>query len=856
MLRLALRTVLAGKVRFALTSGVVMLGVAFVVAAFVTADSLRATFDELAADINTGSDFTVRGELAFGGITEAIAPSLPAGVLDDILAADGVQAAAGGLFVNGVIPVDGSGQAATAPGGAPTAGANWTADESLSQFYLIDGEWPVGTSEFAIDAEAFANHDFEIGGQYEVVTPTGPRTFTLTGTAQFGFPDNAGIGAVFSMFDTATAQEVLGFPDQFNQIAVRADPGADLEDVRARIEAVLPAGAEVITAAEATEEFSDAFESFIGPLQTVLLVFAFVVLFVSAFIISNAFNIVLGQRVRELSLLRAVGATPRQVRRSVLIEALIVGAAAVLVGLGLGMLGAVGIRELFSALGASLPAGPLPLRVRTVAWAVAVGVGFTVVAALIPALKASRLSPVAGLSEYGRDAGGERRVARLATGGLLAALGLLLTLGGLFASYDTASARLWTLGVGAAVVFLAVAVLSPLIAGPAVSLLARPLRPVFGIAGRLARDNAARNPRRTAATAVALTIGLALVAAVSVMGESFRASFRDQLRSAISADFVVTSDSFSGLPKTVAEDLRAAGVGPVVAFDSDLVNITPLDGPDLVLETEITAADLSELDAVANMGIESGSLSGIDHTTAVLAHADALADTGLEVGDQILMSFVNGETRSLSVAAVFTQSAFWDDWLIDQSVYSEVATSAADDAVAVRVAGVDPEAARAILDEALVGYPQTNLEDRREYQATQESNLNNALALVNALLFFALVVALAGIVNTLTLSVFERTREIGLVRAVGMTRRQLRRMIRWEAATIALYGALVGVGLGLAFGVATAVAIPDDIVARVSVPAGQIAALVGLAVVFGLLAAIFPAYRAGRMNVLDAIAAD
>ncbi len=853
MLRLALRTVMAGKVRFALTSGVVMLGVAFVVAAFVTADSLRATFGELAADINTGSDFTVRGELAFGGLTDAIAPSLPAEVLDGILAADGVQAAAGGFFVDGVIPVDGSGRAVTALGGAPTAGANWTADESLSQFYLIDGRWPVGVSEFAIDVETFANEDFEIGGRYEVVTPTGPRPFTLTGTAQFGFPDNAGVGAVFSLFDTAAAQEVLGFPDQYNQIAVRADPGADSEAVRARIEAVLPAGAEVITAAEATEEFSDAFESFIGPLQTVLLVFAFVVLFVSAFIISNAFNIVLGQRIRELSLLRAVGATPRQVRRSVLIEALVVGLAAVLVGLGLGLLGAVGIRELFSALGASLPDGPLPLRIRTLVWAVAVGVGFTVVAALVPALKAARLSPVAGLSEYGRDARGVRRLGRLTAGGLMAALGLLLTFGGLFAGFDGAAARLWILGAGAAVVFVAVAVLSPLIAGAAVSALAWPLQRVFGTPGRLARENAARNPRRTAATAVALTIGLALVATVSVMGESFKATFRDQLASAVSADFVVTSDSFSGMPKTVAEDLRAAGAGSVVAFDSDLVSITSPDRPDRVLETWVTATDFAGLEDVADLGIRRGSLSDVD---AVLAHADAIGDWGLGVGDRILMSFVNGEARELTVAAVYTRNAFWGDWLIDQSVYAEVATSAADDAVAIKAAGADPGAVRAVLDEALARYPQTSLEDRREFQASLESDLNNALALVNALLVFALIVALVGIVNTLTLSVFERTKEIGLLRAVGMTRRQLRRMIRWEAATIALYGAVVGVGLGLAFGVAISAAIPDDIVSRVSVPAVQIVGLIVVAVVFGLLAALFPAFRAGRMNVLDAIAAD
>jgi len=856
MLRLALKSLLAHKIRFALTAGTIVLGVTFVVAAFVTADSLRSTFDEIGVDINTGKDFTVRGELGFGEIANA--PPVPDSLTDGIRAIDGVEVAEGRFFVDGVIPVDGTGEAVSTLGG-PIAGVNWTEDESLSQYFLISGRWPQGGSEFAIGAGTFADYDFELGRDYQVVTPTGPRTFTLTGTMQFGFPEDAGAGVVFSVFDTATAQEVLGYEGLFNEIDLRAVPGADLDEVRSRIEAALPAGTEVISSEEAAEEFGDFFEFFIGPLQTILLTFAFVVLFVSTFIISNTFNIVLGQRVRELSLLRALGATPRQVRRSVLIESLVIGVAASAAGIGLGMLGALGLGALFDAFGASLPDGPMPLRLRTVAWAFAVGVGFTVIASLVPAVKASRVSPVAGLQESTGDDGGHLRLWRPILGAALAVVGLVLTGRGLFADFDSTTAQLVSLGAGAAVVFVAVAVLSPLIAGPVVSALARPLPRILRTPGRLARDNAARSPRRTAATAVALTIGLALVAMVLVVGQSLKDTFSDSLSSAVEADYIISTQTISGVPKTLAEDLRGAGAGTVVGLDEDLVQIFSPVAPDRIEQTEITVTDLAVIGEVANLGVTEGSLSAIDPASALLVNHDRAAEWGLSIGDPVELVLVSGETLTVTVGAVFTetQPPFWDDWLIDESLYQQtVAADAFEQWVAVKGVSAEPESTRALLEQVLVAYPQASLEDRQQFQENAESNLNTVLALVNVFLLFALVVALVGIVNTLTLSVFERTHEIGLLRAVGMTRRQLRRVIRWEAATVALYGAIIGVVLGLAFGVALSVAIPDEIIDRVSVPGAQMVGLVLVAVVFGLLAAVFPSYRAGRMNVLEAIAAD
>ncbi|MDE0319439.1 MAG: FtsX-like permease family protein [Acidimicrobiaceae bacterium] len=858
MLRLGIKSLLAHKVRFALTASTIVIGVAFVVAAFVTADSLRSGFDQLAEDINTGTDYTVRGELPFGEITEAVAPAVPADLVDDIAAVDGVEIAKGGLFVDGVIPVDGSGEAVTTFG-PPVAGTNWLEDESLSQFYLMEGRWPVGGGEFAIDITTFEDdgYDFELGGTYRVVTPTGPREFTLTGAAQFGFPENAGVGAIFSLFDTETAQEVLGYPGEFTVISVRAEAGADIAELQTRIEAVLPDGVEVITAADSEEEFSDATETFIGPFQTILLVFAFIVLFVSMFIISNTFNIVLGQRVRELSLLRAVGATPQQVRRSVLTESAIIGIVASVAGLGLGMLGALGIKALFNALGASLPEGSLPLTLRTVLWAVAVGVGFTVLASLVPAIKASRISPVAGLSEgTTSDERASLGWKRLASGGVLLAIGLVLTGLGLFGDFDGATPQLSTLGAGAAITFVAVSVLSPLVARSVVSLLARPLVWIMPISGRLARANAARNPRRTSATAVALTIGLALVTMVSIVGQSLKVSFGNRLATAFTADFIVTVDTQAGLPKTLSSDIQAAGIGTPVGFDFDLVQIetSSTEAQTTVVQSTLTAARVSDLDAVINIDVVEGSLDGFDPQRGLLIHSDVAGDEGLALGDQVDLTFVSGDRVTVNVAAIFEGSGFWSDWFIDSALHSQVATTAFDDIVMVQSAIDDPEAARAAIDDVLDGYPQAVLEDRQEFQESIESNLNTVLVLVNVFLGFALLIALVGIVNTLTLSVFERIREIGLLRAVGMTRRQMRRMIRWEAAAVSLYGAVVGVVLGGAFGLATSAAIPEDIIDTISIPAAQLVFFLVISVAFGLIAALFPAFRASRMNVLDAIA--
>ncbi|MDE0267761.1 MAG: ABC transporter permease [Acidimicrobiaceae bacterium] len=889
MLRLTIKTLLQHKIRFLLTAGAVMVGVAFVVTSFVTADSLRSIFGDLAANVNKGRDFTVRGVLPFGDITDAVIPPVSEELLGSIIEVEGVAAAEGTFFVDGVVPVDGSDEAVTTQGRGPNAGVGWTVDEDLSQFYLIDGERPQGISEFAIGIDTFEEYDFEFGQVYQVVTPTGPRSLTLTGTMQFGYPDNAGVGAVFSVFDTATASEIFGYPNRFSQINIRAEPESDLDDVQNRIQLLLSDDIEIVTAEEAEEEFSGVFEAFIEIFQTVLLVFAFIVLFVSAFIISNTFNIVLGQRVRELSLLRAIGATPQQIRRSVLAEAFVTGMVAVVIGTALGMLGAVGLRGLFSVLGTSLPQGPLPLHFRTVIWASVLGIGSTLAAAVIPAVKTSRMSPVAGLHDHmgSTTVTPQRRRKQLLFGGMLAAAGFILAVRGLFVDFANVTAQLISLGVGAALVFVAVAVLSSLIVSSVVSTLVRPLAQLLGIAGRLARLNASRNPQRTAATAISLTVGLALVTLVSIVGQSLKDSYAEQVRSAVYADFVVTTTLQSGLPTTLADDLRAADYGTVVGFGSDYVLIEPTSmsastsmptssevdtttagttetsgtsppnaevSSSVDVATSLTTTEVASLSEVVELGLTAGSLEDFDTSTAILVHENAASDMGLTLGDNVKISFVNGESRVLAVAAIYSNDSFWGEWIIDQSLQAQLNPSTFHTRVAVKIPS-DTEIAdtRSGFENVLTAYPQAVLEDQEELLASTNSQVNTVLVLVNVFLGFSLLIALLGIVNTLTLSVFERTSEIGLLRAVGMTRHQLRRMIRWEAASVALYGAFIGIVLGIPFGIVTALALPDDIVGQLSIPGVQLIVFLGLSVAFGLMAALVPSYRASRMDILNAI---
>ena len=555
MFKLSVRNLLAHKIRFVMTSFAVVLGVSFVVGSLVVTDTVRATFDTLFAEINEGVDLQARSKTAFADDDFASTREpMPAELVDDIAAVDGVEVVEGGA-VGFAQPVAPDGDAVTTTG-APLLGFTWGETDSLYPVSLASGEKPDEAGEIAIDQGTFEDHDFALGDEVDVLLTGGRETFTLVGTATFG-ESNSLAGARLTLFEPTEGQRVFDREDLWDEIYISVDDGADAATVEARVASVLPDDIEVVTGETIAEEGADAVGEFTSIFGNVLLGFAAVALFVSAFYIYNTFSIILGQRIRELSLLRAIGASSSQIRRTVILEALLVGVLSSVIGIGMGMLTALGIRGLLNAGGFGLPADALVLKTPTIVAALVVGIGVTLAASVLPARKAAKVSPMAGLRDGVATNDGSRRV-RLVVGATMTGVGALLLAYGLFAA-DGASALLLGLGLGAVLIFLGIANLSPLFAGPVAHVLGAPVARFFGEPGKLARENATRNPYRTASTSSALVIGLALVTMALVVGTSVKESFAKTIDQAVTADFVITEPSFNGFSPGLAEALTETG---------------------------------------------------------------------------------------------------------------------------------------------------------------------------------------------------------------------------------------------------------------------------------------------------------
>jgi len=857
--KLTLRHLLEKKIRFALTMVSVVLGVMFVVAAFVLTDSLRSTFEGLADDIAEGSDLTVRVAQDVGSDFDR--PTLPDTLVDTVAGVDGVGETFPGVAAFNVVIVDGAGEAIV-PLGPPALGFNFTPN----QFFVTTGRPPAGPGEFATDVDTAGDNDLRIGQTYAINGPIAPERFELVGVFNFGSPDaNTSLGQTMAAFELDTAQRFLGFEDSLLEIGVQVSGGADPAVVKADLEAVLGDSYEVITQEVAAAEQQADFNQFIDFFTVVLLVFAFIAVFVSAFIINNTFQIILGQRVRELGLWRAVGATPRQVTNSVIGESAILGVLSTAIGTGLGMLLSLGLRALLRVLGFGLPPGPLELRVRTIVLATAVGLGVTMASSIGPALRAQRVSPVAALShDFTFEGAGLRR--RLIGGCVVTAAGAWSLLVGLFFGLDDTVTTLALIGAGALLTFIGINVVSPAFARPMAEMLGRPIMKLMRLPGRLARDNAARNPRRTASTAGALMIGLALVGLAAVVGESMTRTFVRTLDNAVEADYFIQSaqsgfNPAAGFPLKVADDLEAlTELESVVRYRFGL-GAVQVNGS----TKDMFAAEFASVESHLDGDVRFGDLAAADPLTSVALHLDPAADLGVGVGDTLEMTFPDSETETLTVAAVFADSTIYGNWLIDLALWDEHFNRSDLAFASATIAGFSDDLdeaeqtalldrSRAAIDTVLEGYPTVKAENRVEFRQSQQALLDGFLVVIIVFLALSLLIALVGIANTLALSVFERTREIGLLRAVGMTRRQLRRSIRWEAGIVSVFGALLGVVLGTVMGVAAAVAIPDSFVADVAVPVGTLVVYVVVSALAGLVAAAFPAHRAGRMKILNAIA--
>jgi len=851
MIRIAFKTVFAHKLRLALTALSVMIGVAFIAGTFIFTDTIDDTFNQLFENVFEGQDVIFQAETEFD-VGFSGPPPIDESVLDTVLAVPGVEVAEGGVASFAVI-YDRQGEAIV-PTGPPTIGASLTEDPRLNgNAVLREGRLPEGPDEVSIDARTAQDNDLHVGDVVQVQTPTEVGDFEIVSIIGFGESDNLA-GATFAGFEFETAQRLFDLEGQVSSIIVVAEEGTTPDLLRNAIAAALPDGIEAVTAADEAADQSEALSDQLGFLQTALLVFALVAVFVASFIIQNTFRIIVRQRQKELALMRAVGATGSQVVWMVVIEALIVGIVASIVGIAFGFVIAQGLTAVMSTIGFDLPASSASLAPRTIIVGLAVGIVVTLLAAVLPAVRASKIPPVAALQDVDVSLRMSDRRRNIIGGGALA-VGVGLIVAGLFGDVLDLGPlnELSAVGLGAVFVFLAVSVLSSTIVKPIAKALGWPMPKIDKLTGTLAVENSVRKPRRTATTASALMIGLALVAFFFVLGDSIKASAGAAIEEGLRADYVINVDGFGGgFGQGLGEELRDA---------PEVDAVTPLrfgfwdnDGTD----DFVMGLDTTTVDQTIFLGVTQGSMEALGDG-GVFVLEDILDEEGWVLGDTVPMGFSSTGLQDVEIVGVFTEAnVVQANYLVGLDFYDENFEGFGTDldfVLAVATAdGVSEDASRAAVEAAAADYPNVNVRDQAEYRQSQEDQVNSLLVMFNALLFLAVIIAMFGITNTLALSVFERTREIGLLRAVGMSRRQIRRMIRWEAVIVAIIGAILGIIVGLFFGVIVTAALSSQGIDVLSIPSIQILGLVIFGAIAGLLAAILPARRAAKLNILEAIA--
>lgn len=849
MLRATLKSLAARKLRLGMSAFAIVLGVAFVAGSFVFTDTIGKTFKDIFGGLS--SDVVVRptmpeGQDAFAAaMTGASTTTIPAGLVEEIAQVPGVERADGNVESQSVFVLDSKGKAVTTSG-APGIAFNWNEAPSADgsqPVQFVDGRAPERSGELAIDERTFELAGHELGDEVTVITSGDQPSVSgeLVGVARFG--DGGSLaGASLTIFDTLTAQEIfLDGDDAYTTVSVTAADGVSADDLRADVAEALPSSLEARTGAEVDDETASAVEEALGFFNTFLLVFAAIALFVGVFLILNTFSILLAQRSQEMALFRALGADRRQVTRSVMIEALIVGLVGSTVGLLLGLGVAQLLKVVFGAFGMELGGG-LVLAPRTVVVSYLVGVLVTIVAAYVPARRAAKVPPVAAMRDDVVLPESSRRV----HGGVGAGL-VLLGAGAMAAGLvlDVSNAAL-LVGVGILGVFVGVALLAPVLSGPIVRVIAGWYPKAFGTVGRLARENALRNPRRTAATASALMIGLALVSAISVVGASANASVDRALDDGMKAQFVIANAAGQPFSPAIADQARAVdGVAEVAQIRAAPATV---DGE----QSFVMAIDPAAFSQAATLEIVDGTadVSG----GGVLVGQRTAESEGLEVGDQLSVGLPAGTTDA-RVAGIYAEGALLSGGFVLGLDALEQGGIAPVDATVYVVA--DPSASPARVESGLqeitAELPTVTVKDQEAYKEQSRNSINQLLSLVYALLGLAVLIAVLGIVNTLALSVMERTREVGLLRAVGLSRRQLRTTIRLESIAIAVLGAVMGVVLGVVFGVSLQRPLADDGLEVLSIPYASLGAFVLVAALVGVLAAVWPARRAARLDVLRAI---
>jgi putative ABC transport system permease protein len=849
MIRVALKGLLGRKLRTSLTAIAIVLGVAMVAGTFMLTDSIDRAFDSIFTDVRKGSNAVISGKTAFDISSDvgASAPTLPDSLLGKVRGLPDVEAAEGS--VDGQAQLIGKNGKAIVYGGAPNLGFSIANGASrFNPLKLVEGSWPQ-RGDVVIDESTAKKEHFKIGQSVGLQAEGPARRLRISGFVRFGSVSTIG-GATLSGFDLPTAQELFDKRGRLDEIAVAAKPGVTDERLVGELQGVLPPTAQVKTAAQQAKDDAAETNGFISFLRGFLLAFGGIALFVGSFVIANSLSITIAQRAREFATLRTVGASRRQILTSIMIEALVMGVLASLVGLAFGVALAKGLFALFDAVGFTLPNSGLILTGTAVGIALAAGILVTLVASLRPAVRATRVPPLAAVREGATIPKSRLAFLRLPGSILLTVLGFAALSWSLFGpGLSTTSLLVW-MGLGALMIFLGVALLAERLVRPLATALGWPAAKVGGAAGVLARENTQRNTQRTASTASALMIGLALVTLVTLLAAGIISTFKgavDDLWK--NADYALTAqNNFSPIPVSVAAAAaKAPGVnavgsvraGQAKAFGS-VFNATAVDPP----TARIFSLDWKD---------------GSDAVLARLGKDGAFVDDGfasdhdLKIGSTFRETFPNGETAPFRVLGIFKpptggspfgpvtiSATTWDRFNAQpQNLYSFVIMN-----------GGETDANRAALDRTLREFPNAKVQTRQEFVDNQISGLSSVLNILYVLLALSVLVSFFGIVNTLVLTVFERTREIGMLRAVGMTRRQVRRMIRHESVITSAIGGALGILLGIALG-ALLVARVDFI--DFTLPVTQLVVFAVAAIVVGVIAAVFPARRAARLNVLQAL---
>ncbi|WP_405948459.1 ABC transporter permease [Streptomyces prunicolor] len=839
MFRTALRNVLAHKARLLMTVLAVMLGVAFVSGTLVFTNTISNAFQNSSAKGFDQVDVAVQAKSQDDkGDTVGKTPELTQAMLDTSAKVPGAASATG--VVNGFTAIaDKKGK--LIGGGFQSEGGNYWGGKD-ARYPLKSGTAPHGSGEVAIDSETAKRAGYEVGDTVRISVDGPVLTPKITGifTTDDG---NVAAGGSLALFDTTTAQKLFGKAGTYDEIDVKAAAGTSQAALKAQLDQALPKGlTETTTAKKLADDQAEAIASSMSGLKSGLLVFAGIALFVGTFIIANTFTMLVAQRTKELALLRAVGASRRQVTRSVLLEAFVVGAVAAVAGLLAGIGIGAGLRALMGTIGATVPDGPLVITSNTVLSALAVGILITMLAAWLPGRRAAKIPPVAAMSSLHATATTKSLVLRNTLGALFSGAGIAVVIAATSMSGSDGQAPM---GVGAVLLIIGVFILTPLLSRPMIAASAPVLR-IFGISGKLARQNSVRNPRRTAATASALMIGLTLITGMTVMAGSLQQAIDKMASSAISADYIVSMANGNQLSPDVDKTLTTTSG---ITASSPLRNApSRIDG-----KTEfLTGVNGSAIGKLTDLKVDSGTFKVAG--TQVVVDDDTAKSYGWKAGSTFTTHYEDGKAQQLTVSAVYEGNALIRGIMLDNATLAPHQTDPADMQILVKTADGASSSTKDKLEKALGSNPAVKVQDKKDLSDSIAQVFTLILNMVYGLLAMAVIVAVLGVINTLAMSVFERSQEIGMLRAIGLDRKGIKRMVRLESLVISLFGGVLGIGLGVFFGWAAGELIGSKMATyELVIPWARMALFLLLAGTVGVLAALWPARRAAKLNMLSAI---